>query len=176
MSTLKRKFELLNRITALGFTFEESQQLRRISMTLSKWAEAECNGDIERDEKTGKAFRVFRTHPSVCYNHSEYSGIVKEHRHAVADREAGALKRLKAIILARNTRECMPGDTLNLVTPYHQSDPRGCALYLVKASDLPASTDDEMRRHSGEWPLKSEETRLQWKLSCYYTRGLAVCA
>lgn len=136
MSTLKRKFELLNRITALGFNYDESQQLRRISMTLSKWAEDECNGDIQRDEKTGKAFRVFRTHPSVCYNHSEYSGIVKEHRHAVADREAGALKRLKAI-LANHTE----------IGAFHQGDPRGCALYVFRRADFTEAELAEMDRH-----------------------------
>lgn len=150
MSTLKRKFELLSKLQSLGFTFEEAQQLRRISMTLSKWAEAECNGEIERDEATGKPYR----------NVGQGIAGAKVYRYPVADREAGALKRLKAIILARNTRECMPGDTLNLVTPYHQSDPRGCALYLVKASDLP----------------EGQGETVESILSRYYTRGLAVCA
>jgi hypothetical protein len=37
-------------LQALGFTPTESQALRRISMTLHRWAEHECNGIIERDE------------------------------------------------------------------------------------------------------------------------------
>jgi hypothetical protein len=123
--------------------------MRRIEMTLSRWGEAMCNGEIQRDEKTGKPFRG---------------------RYAIADREAGALKRLEKIVSARNARH-----PESLVHAYHQTDPRGCTLYVVRVSDLPDTNDDDMRRHSGDWPLKSEATRLQWALECYYTRGLAVC-
>lgn len=162
MSTLKRKFELLAKLQSLGFTFEESQQLRRISITLSKWAEMEC-GDgndyaswsIERDETTQKPYLV-------TYPHSGPS-----RRRRVADREAGALKRLKAIVDARNAREFEgialvsdPSKHPNWIHAYHQSDPRGCALYLVKASDLPEGQGETMKSI----------------LSRFYNRGLAVCA
>lgn len=166
-SKAERKFKLLTRLQAMGFSYDEAQQLRRIEKTLHKWAEDECNGDIQRDERDNRPFRV----------HGYNAGLVwRETRVAIADREAGALKRLKAIVDARNTRAATDHTAPYVpVHAYHQTDPRGCTLHLVKASDLPNSTDDEMRRHSGEWPLKSEATRLQWKLSVYYSRGLAVC-
>jgi len=174
MSTQKAKFELFSRLQNLGFTYEEAVQLRRIEMTLQRWAEAECGDSnayaswaIERDGNTGKPFKVVQSH---------YTGGSKERRWQVADRESGALKRLKVIVDARNLRATTDNEADNFILPYHQTDPRGCMLYLVKRSDLPNTTDEEMRRHSGEWPLKSAETRTQWKLSCYYNRGLAVCA
>ncbi len=164
MSTQKAKFELFNRLQAPGFTYDEAASMRRIEMTLRRWSEAECNGEIERDETTGKPERV-----SQAWING-YSS--KRHAWPIAGREAGALKRLAAIVSARNVRAVDGSNVL----PYNQTDPRGCALYLVKASDLPESTDEQIERHSGKSAIASTEARLAWKLSCYYTRGLAVCA
>ena len=153
MSTQKRKFELFARLQKLGFTYDEAASLRRIEMTLQRWAERECgdgsNWAIERDEVTGKPFNV-------------YHGEGKARRYAIADREAGALRRAGAILDARNAREFAPGSRIgdmaqtmpDFVNLYHQSDPRGCALYLVRAGDVPAGEN----------------------IDAYYTRGLAVCA
>ncbi len=156
MSTQKAKFELFARLQALGFTYEESAQLRRIEITLQRWAEAECGDSneycstaIERDETTGKPFRVVMHHSGL---------IAKARRYPIADREAGAIRRLRAIVDARNARkfpnglsdaDCHP----DFIFPHHQSDPRGCALYLVKTSDLNGQSIDSI-----------------------YSRGLAVCA
>ena len=148
MSTQKRKFELFARLARLGFTYDESAALRRIEMTLQRWAEAECgNGNdygswaIERDESTGKPYMVHRH-----YMHG--SGKDYTTRRPIADREAGALRRLAAIVLARNAR----GNAGNWVYHYHQTDPRGCALYLLTREQLGAD-----------------------EISSIYTRGLAVC-
>ena len=149
MSTQKRKFELFSRLQKLGFTYDESAQLRRIEMTLSRWSEAECNGEIERNEETGKPERVSR-----CYL-SGYSS--KRVAWPCADREAGALRRLKAIVDGRNARHSSDD-----VLPYHQGDPRGCSLYLVKRSDL--------------LPQAQTHAEAVKILDQYYTRGLAVCA
>ncbi len=151
MSTQKQKFELFARLQALGFTYEEAVSLRRIEMTLQRWAEAECGDSndycstaIERDEDSGKPFRVVMRHdqkPSEA------------RRYAIADREAGALKRLRAIVAARDARyRALGGDGQNDLIPYHQTDPRGCMVYLVKRSDLGASPIDQV-----------------------YNRGIAVC-
>lgn len=136
MSTQKRKFELFAKLQALGFTYEEAVALRRIEMTLHRWAEAECNGEIERNEATGKPERVSRA----------YINGMSDKRHAwrIADREAGALKRLRAITAGKG------------VWFYHQTDPRGCALYVGSMAEMGA---DAMH-----------------KLDQYYTRGLAVCS
>lgn len=135
-SKRERQYRLLRRLQEMGFTFEEAQKLRRIEMTLQDWAEQECgNGDnyaswsIERDEATGKPFRCIYPHQG------------KARKHAIADRESGALRRLAQIMADKPDLEA-----------YHQSDPRGCALYIVRKSDI------------GEADINS-----------VYTRGLAVC-
>jgi hypothetical protein len=154
MSTQRAKFELFQRLQNLGFTYDEAAALRRIEMTLQRWAEAECGDSnehcstaIERDEETGKPFRV------VNY----YRDVNISRRYPVADREAGALRRLRAIVEARNLR----AHGRNPVIPYHQSDPRGCALYLVKRSDLNTQENMIVRKaiEFGMSPtVKSSET------------------
>lgn len=137
MNKRERQYRLMNRLSELGFSFDEAQKLRRIEMTLHRWAELEC-GDgndqvswsIERDEETGKPFMV--TYP--------HSGC-KSHRQAVADREAGALRRLAQIMAGHPDLEA-----------YHQGDPRGCALYIVRKADLGGGD-----------------------INSLYTRGIAVC-
>lgn len=140
MSTQKRKFELFTRLQSLGFTYDEAAALRRIEMTLQRWAERECgdgsNWAIERDETTGRPFNV-------------YHGEGRSRRYAIADREAGALRRCAAIIAARNARNSDAGP----LSFYHQGDPRGCALYILQPGDVPAGED----------------------AGCYYARGVAVC-
>jgi hypothetical protein len=149
MSTQKAKFELFARLQELGFTYDEAAALRRIEMTLQRWAEREC-GDgsdwvIERDEVTGKPFNV-------------YHGEGRARRYAIPDREAGALRRLKVIVDSRNSRNRLVAPD-NYVTAYHQGDCRGCMLYLLTREQL---TD----RQTGELlPIDQ-----------YYNRGLAVCA
>jgi len=98
-----------------GVTQDGVDTLLRCSRALHTWAEHECNGDIERDEVTG-----------VCYwmNHD------KDRRsYRTSDREAGALKRAAAIAEAHG------------LTIYHQGDPRGCCLYLLRPGDVPESSD-----------------------------------
>lgn len=112
-------------LESLGLTWEECETLRRCSMTLHRWAERECNGQIERDEKTGKVYSV-----------NTFSG----RRWPTADRETGALKRAAAILKAHN------------LTIYHQGDPRGASLYVLRPLDIKDGADVD---------------------SCY-TRGIAV--
>ncbi len=125
----------------MGFSYEEATQLRRIEMTLQRWAERECGDSnsyastcIERDEKTGKPFLV-------CMPHDRPPS--KAIRTPIADKEAGALKRLAAIMARHPDFEA-----------YHQGDPRGCMLYIVRKSDLQDGKD----------------------IDANYTRGLAVAA
>ena len=99
-----RTHRLYSSLLNLGFTYTEASSLIRASNTLSRWAEAECNGDIQRDEVTGKPWR--------CYG-SEY-----QYKCRASDREAGALRRIETICKRAG------------VHFYHQGDPRGCALYV----------------------------------------------
>lgn len=90
----------------------DAETLRRAELTLHRWAEGEC-GDgyscISRDETTGKPYR-------------EVSGMSGKNRMIpIPDRETGALKRV-ADVCARYG-----------LAFYHQTDPRGCALYVAKA-------------------------------------------
>ncbi len=133
MSTQKAKFELFSRLQKLGFTYEESVSLRRIEMTLHRWDEQEC-GDgndyaswaIERDETTGRPYRVTYPHTGKSY------------RHPIADREAGALRRLAAIMVSH------PG-----FVAYHQTDCRGAALYIVRKTEIPAGASIESYYNRG---------------------------
>ena len=114
-----RQYTQEQTLQSLGFTRTESQALRRISMTLSSWSEHECNGTIERDENRDN--RPFWSHPETG-------------RHfvaPVADRESGAIKRLRAIF-ARHP-----------LTYYIQGDPRGAALYVIRPGDVPVGADVE---------------------------------
>ena len=133
-----RQAQLIGRLTALGFSWEEANAIRRVEMTLHRWAEAEC-GDgndfaswaIERDEETGVPYRCVYPHAGKCT------------RTRIADRERGALRRLEAILANHPDW-----------TYYHQGDPRGCALYLVRKDELKPGD----------------------RLDSVYTRGIAIAA
>lgn len=125
----KDTHEMLARLERSGISREDAYTFRRTSMTLHRWHEMECGidgGCIERDEATGKPFWV-------------NSNTMR--RYPVADREAGALKRLAAVMAS------YPGRFA-----YVQTDPRGAALYILKAGDVPEGGD----------------------VSAYYSRGIAV--
>jgi len=128
---------LLSRLVNVGFTVEEANTLRRAEMTLHRWGELEC-GDgndyaswcLERDETTGKPYLVTYPHTGKSY------------RRPVADRERGALRRVEAVCKRAG------------LSYYHQTDPRGCALYILRPGDVPDGRPVD---------------------SCY-TNGIAVCA
>lgn len=114
-------------ILSLGFTADEAATLRRISNTLRRWHELECGNDsgvIERDESTGKPYWV-------NYQSRYLSANDPRSRSRIADREAGALRRLKAM---------MEGRPLSY---YVQTDPRGAALYILRPGDIPAGSSVE---------------------------------
>lgn len=116
MNKQERIARLYNRLVNAGFSFDGAVTLRRIEMTLSRWAEHECNGNIQRDgENSDGKPRWY----SISNQGNIYRGSV------IADRERGALKRLQAI---------MAGHPDFLA--YHQGDPRGCALYVVPVKEL----------------------------------------
>lgn len=136
--TTKREYEqrahYYQALQALGFTYDECEQLRRISMTLRRWHERECGdggGCIERDETTGRAY---------------WRSSMSDRRYPVADREAGAKRRLAAILGQRNGRPAIVAGRLNAnpdgkLSAYIQGDPRGAALYILRPGDVPAGAD-----------------------------------
>lgn len=130
-----RRAHMFNALQSLGFTFDECEKLRRISMTLRRWHELECGtGDgqvsvsVERDgdEPDSKPYKRIQ-YPTA-------NGYVDK-RFPIADRETGARKRLKAIIHARNIRQ--PFMESPLIDAYIQGDPRGAALYILRPGDIP---------------------------------------
>ena len=122
-----RQSRQVDTLLSLGFKVDEADKLRRISMTLRRWHELECGidgGCVERDEESG-----------LTYWRSQYSGK----RHRFADRETGALKRLRGIVHARNVRQPRAEDPL--LSFYVQTDPRGAALYILRPQDVPEGKD-----------------------------------
>jgi hypothetical protein len=121
--------QVLDRVRSLGVSIDDAMALRRISMALHRWHELECNGAIKRAGDVGDG---------APFWHSTYDGrrICR-----ALDRERGALRRL-SVILSRYPD----------LTPYVQSDPRGCALYLIRPGDVPDGKEVES----------------------YYSRGVAV--
>lgn len=135
------------RMSQLGLSYAEIETLRKAQLTLHRWAELEC-GDgndyaswsIERDE-TDKPFKC-------VYPHSG-----KSYRIPVADRENGALRRVTAIISKHPS-----------LWFYHQTDPRGCALYVGhKPGLIEATSGEDFRNQLNQW------------VSQNYNRGVAVC-
>jgi hypothetical protein len=112
----QRAIEFFRRMESLGIDYSTAQRLRRIEMTLRRWAEAECNGEIERDEATGK--------PSMRVQYATAHGW-QDRSWPIPDKESGALARLASIMAG------FPG-----LWSYHQGDPRGCALYVGRKDAL----------------------------------------
>jgi hypothetical protein len=104
----------ISQVRSLGIDVDDAWALRRISMTLRRWYEHECNGAIQRDGDRGDGLPFW---------HSTYDG---RKLYRAPDRERGALKRL-ASIMARYPD----------LKPYVQGDPRGCALYILRPNDVP---------------------------------------
>lgn len=147
----------------IGVDMDTADKLRRIEMTLHRWAEDECNGEIQREEvqPTFEAISVGSAHCKNCEETANlhqsvtlncnrtidgkprrYYGPNMDRSYPVADREAGALKRLAKIM-----------ESLPHLVAYHQTDPRGCALYLVPKDKLTDGHD----------------------ISSVYNRGFGVC-
>ena len=88
---------------------EAARTLRRAQLTLHRWAEEMCNGTIQRagEQCDGQPFRHYGTGTKGPFL------TVK-----CPDREAGALRRVAEVCKAAGLHY------------YHQTDPRGCALYV----------------------------------------------
>jgi len=125
------KANMRARLADIGFTRDEIAALRRISMTLRHWFELECGTDagaIERGGMQQGDFPVF-----VSYDDGKpfmrAEGRDGKVRHfPIADRETGARKRLATIMASHKRR----------AVAYVQTDPRGCAIYIIPLKDWSA--------------------------------------
>ena len=88
-----------------GFSREEYYGLVKDGKLLHTWAEHESNGEIQRDEETGKCFRYYGEHMDKSYK--------------TADRETPAIKRVKGIASSHG------------VTVEIQGDPRGASVCVT---------------------------------------------
>lgn len=111
---------LMQKLNRLGFTIEESLELFKIERTLHRWHERDANGEIYRDEKTGKVYGVFECHRR---------GPTRT-RLPIKNMEKLALKKLEAIETAVAR---LPHPKLYF---YVQGDPRGVALYICEAKNI----------------------------------------
>lgn len=110
-----RTARLMQTLNRLGFTIEESLGLFKIERTLHRWHERECNGEIDRDEKTNKVYGVFECHRR---GHTRTSLPIR-------DMETAALRKLARIM------ESKPA-----LLSYVQTDPRGAALYILESKKI----------------------------------------
>lgn len=124
-----RRSNTVNALAEHGLGVDDFEALRRISMTLHRWHELECGDSnnyaswaIERDgdEPDSKPFMVRHYHGHTGGNPKDAIS-----RTPIADRETGARKRLAAIMSRHPTLQA-----------YVQGDPRGCALYIIRPSDV----------------------------------------
>lgn len=134
MSIQKAKFDLFNRLAALGFTYEESNQLRRIQLTLHRWAEHECNGNVQRTEARKLALHQLEAGDAVRVVALNWKGepgyTVKELPDHIRDtNDAQAIAILERLQLRENEHDGKPrwhyGDSDN---SYPIADREGGAL------------------------------------------------
>lgn len=133
---MRTRADNLEQVQRLGISREDAEALRRASMRLHRWYERECGDSndyasygLERDENTGVPYRTVYRHDSNKVN-----------RYRVPDNETAARKRIEEILSKYGLK------------PYYQTDPRGCALYIIREGDVPTGED----------------------VHAYYTRGIPV--
>lgn len=115
MTARQDTIELMRRLNdnAIPANFDDANTLRRAEIALHRWHEQEC-GDgndysswaIERDE-AGIPYRCVYPH----------KGEMRRYR--IADKEAGAIRRVAAVCRALGAFY------------FVQTDPRGCSLYVA---------------------------------------------
>lgn len=108
----QRTANLAKRLSPCGIA-SHLPELLKIERTLHRWSEDECNGHRTRDTD-GQTYKHYGTGTSGPFL------TVK-----CRDLETAALKRLKQLSEGRGFQF------------YYQSDPRGCALYLVPNDVVP---------------------------------------
>ncbi len=86
--------------------------LIRAERTLHRWAEEECNGTIQRTGDDGEGSPVRYTEGRYLDPHDP-----RQYR-AIPDRERSTLAKVQSLCTARGWHF------------YHQTDPRGCSLYV----------------------------------------------
>ena len=108
--------------TRYPFTTAEWASLKRLAKIIHKWNEDECNGAIKwhgDNEETPKR------HFQDRYGSFTITGPT------IQDKEKQSLESARKIAAKHG------------LSVFHQSDPRGCALYVYSAADLDGRKIDE---------------------------------
>jgi len=116
-----KTFDLMRDLARRGVNMDytDANTIRRAALTLHRWNELECGDSdqwkawsIERDETDGRAYMAMHFYGSR-------SNGATSTRYRIADREAGALRRVAAICAKYGAHY------------FHQTDPRGASLYIA---------------------------------------------
>lgn len=118
----QRKWMAVGRIQNLtGLAQPDVLAILRAERALHRWAELECGtdrGHIERRENENNK-------PYLAQEWQLDGGRATRTHMAIPDREAGAIRRINAIIARYPS-----------LTWYHQTDCRGCMVYVLRKTDI----------------------------------------
>lgn len=148
----QRQF-ITDQLLRLGFQDYEIRRLRRASRTLTRWFELECG-----DSNEYGSWAIERDGADIPYRvHHSHRPPFNTTRFRIPDRERGARRAIDKIVENRNTRHYTQntdyyGIRRDELTTYIMTDPRGCALHILRPGDVPEGKDP----------------------SAYYTNGIAV--
>jgi hypothetical protein len=107
-----------------GFTYDEAKSLLKCERALRKWGELECGtGDRNR------SVHVFRDESGKPFYRVQFyaGGQWRESVQPKRDTEKAALAKVEAIMAGKTGFRA-----------HHQTDPRGCALYIIRPGDIEA--------------------------------------
>jgi hypothetical protein len=107
--------------TRYPFSAADWATLKQCQRTLHKWAEDECNGDIQYDSDGVTPRRYYNDR----YGSPTLAGRV------IPDRSESAMENARKIAAKHG------------LSVYNQTDPRGCALYVYSVHDLKGRKIDE---------------------------------
>lgn len=127
----KQTLQMISSLQAIGISADDAFALRRISMTLHRWHELEC-GD-GNDHSSWCITRGKKERGQEFVYDDDGKPFIERHLHSenkaryepIADREAGAKKRLAKIMAKYPT-----------LAAYIQTDPRGASLYICTPEDV----------------------------------------
>ena len=132
MPTLSRQDELLIRCDhakeRLGLSSVDYKRLARLNKLIKYWVEEECNGTIQWAEDED-------FNPTYPYRYDPDTG--RRDLKPIQDRYSKYLKECNDILEKYNPNKLE--ETLKL---YLQGDPRGCHVWIYKASDDPKGRVD----------------------------------
>jgi len=109
-------------MTENGFTYDETTALLKAERALRKWGELACGTGVGN-----RSVHVFRDESGKPFYRVQYfhAGKWRESIQPKRDTEKLALAKVDAIMANK------PG-----FRAYHQTDPRGCALYVMRPGDI----------------------------------------